>query len=230
MKENSDNQNRSNRFNTKLTGSIALFIPSKKAVFLNIESFVILTLIPAAYILLLMNILGPISPQQELNVNNPWLTPVLLLGIPLFLLLIPTMPYLQVQSSKDRQVNILDAFKGGLNYFWKVHIINILVGVAVTIGLIFFIVPGIILLRRYFLAPYYAIDQDLKPLDAMKQSAKETKPYSGSVYGVLGVILFLSLIGSTSNISQLISSVLSFLYSCAPAIRYLQINRLNRIS
>jgi len=88
------------------------------------------------------------------------------------------------------------------------------------------IVPGVIAIRRYFLAPYLMLDKDLSIREAMKQSAALSKPYSGSIWGIIGVIVLLSLPSIIPVIGWAVSFVLMLLYSVAPALRYQELKKL----
>jgi uncharacterized membrane protein len=69
----------------------------------------------------------------------------------------------------------------------------VLVMLAVGIGLVFLIVPGIILGLGFSLAPFYTIDANMGPIAALKESWKATKGQWGSIFllhlAVLGMML-----------------------------------------
>lgn len=68
-----------------------------------------------------------------------------------------------VDCLKEKWVNIL--------------VIEILVGLLVTIGAICLIVPGIILAFAYAMTSFLIVDTDLSPIDAMKKSRDMMKGY-----------------------------------------------------
>lgn len=103
----------------------------------------------------------------------------------------------------------------------------IVVGLYILVGLILFIVPGVIFLRRYFLSPYVMLDKKAGIKEAMARSAAISKPYSGSIWGIIGVIVLFELVGIIPYIGWLISFVLSVLYSVAPALRYQELKKLS---
>jgi uncharacterized membrane protein len=109
------------------------------------------------------------------------------------------------------------------NYWLRLLGLNILVGLMIVVGLFLFIVPGLIVLRRYYLSQYYLIDKDLSISDALKQSADMSKPFSGAIWGLIGVTFLLGLSGAIPVIGSLISVILGILYSVAPALRYQEI-------
>jgi uncharacterized membrane protein len=65
---------------------------------------------------------------------------------------------------------------------------SILLGLAVLVGLILFIVPGIIIGLAFGFSLYLVIEEDLKPIDAFKKSAEITKGNRWPLF-VLGLAL-----------------------------------------
>src|ERR1700722_2443390 len=77
--------------------------------------------------------------------------------------------------------------------FWKFLIANILTSLAIMVGLILFIVPGIIIMVRVGLFPAAMADKGLGPIDAIKYSWKITE---GQVKSILLLMLVTTLICS----------------------------------
>jgi len=74
------------------------------------------------------------------------------------------------------------------------------------------IVPFFFAMRRYILAPYYMIDRGTGIRESLRQSAQDSKKFSGPLWGLVGVNL----------LSQIIP-IADILYMCAPAIRYKEV-------
>ena len=81
------------------------------------------------------------------------------------------------------------------------HLFNLLVGSLIYIfltflGLLLFIVPGIIIAARLSFYCFFIVLDDLKPVDALKKSAQVTKEYTwlmaGSLF-IIGALLILPL-------------------------------------
>ncbi|MGH7195544.1 MAG: hypothetical protein ACREGA_02080 [Candidatus Saccharimonadales bacterium] len=136
----------------------------------------------------------------------------------------PALYYLLVQAAKGKNPALAACYRYGLKRFWRILGLRIAVFVIVAIGFILLIVPGVILLRRYYLANYYLIDQDLSIAESMRKSADESKPVSGYVYGTIGVTLVFALIaGVVSSIlgaAGIIGTLISYVYLFAAALRY----------
>jgi uncharacterized membrane protein len=90
-------------------------------------------------------------------------------------------------------------------------------------------VPGLIMLRRYFLAPYVMLDKKCSIKEAMDTSAEISKPYSGYVWGVIGVIFLIGLINIIPFIGWIISFIVGMFYSVAPAMRYRELRKLSSV-
>jgi uncharacterized membrane protein len=109
---------------------------------------------------------------------------------------------------------------------WRMLGLYLLVGLYILVGLILLIVPGLIMLRRYFLAPYVMLDTKCSIKEAMDKSAAMSKPMPRAIWGIIGVTILISLINIVPLIGWLIAFVLGSLYSVAPALRYEQLKKL----
>lgn len=160
-----------------------------------------------------------LNATSEASVAHPLTT----IGGLLSLLLLPAGIYIELLAAKGKAIDTWKSFTESLKYFWRLFGLFLLVGLIVICGLILFIVPGVIFIRRYFLAPYFLVDKDMKITDAMKASAEKTKGRPGAVWGIIGVSLLFVLLGIVPIFGGLISLVMLTLYTCAPAIRYAEI-------
>ena len=84
------------------------------------------------------------------------------------------------------------------------------------------IVPGLFILKRYYLAAYYLIDEDLDITEAMRRSAADSKRYSSAVWGILGAQLLFAACLIIPILGFIAALVLLAMYANAPAIRYLE--------
>jgi hypothetical protein len=132
----------------------------------------------------------------------------------------------QLQAVEGRHLDFQDLWnvckKLGLRLFGLYIVITLIV----IGGLFLLIIPGIIFIRRYYLAPYVMIDKDVGIKEALAESSALTKQNTGAVWGVIGVTILISLVGIIPFIGSLIAFGLGSLYSLAPAMRYLQLKKL----
>ena len=139
--------------------------------------------------------------------------------------------YLQVSAAQGKIINTADCYRKSWHYISRIIVFTILFSLMVLVGLVLLIIPGLIIIRRYILTPFYIVDQDLPINKAMELSAKQTKPVSGYVWGILGVsivieltvtiisLLFVFIPGATVIIATLLSPAYYFLF----AVRYTEI-------
>lgn len=132
------------------------------------------------------------------------------------------------------QLSVARGNKPTMNALWefardntfKMIGLGIVVSAVVVLGLIAFIVPGLIFIRRYVLSPYVMADKKLGIFESMKQSADLTKPYSGAVWAVIGVSVLISFISVFGFVGSITSAILAVCYSVAPAFRYEELKKL----
>lgn len=218
-----------------------LFGKSKDIVMRNLPNFVVLNLLPAA------TLLGSMIAQSHAAKHSgsfsslgsfsgfPTYAIASLAGIGIIIFIvvivagafIRAMLYgLQLQTAQGKTPDINALWEIGKKYWLRLFGLAILVGLAVVVGLILLIIPGLIMIRRYFLTPYILIEKDTTIMEAMRQSAALSKPHSGAIWGVIGVSALLSLPGAIPVVGAFISLVLGVLYSAAPALRYEELKKL----
>ena len=101
---------------------------------------------------------------------------------------------------------------------------EIMMGFAVAAGMLLFIVPGIWILVRLSLAPYYMVLQGVGALSSLKQSWKVSRGYGWDLFFGLVVTSIVSIIpsmfmieGVESSSAALSNSVLSIVGTCLGA-------------
>jgi uncharacterized membrane protein len=134
---------------------------------------------------------------------------------------------MQVEAAKGNSPEPFESFKKGLRMWLPLIAMFILQGILVIIGLILFIIPGLILIRAFFLAQFFVIDQKLGPILALDASKKATKPVSYWIWGTIGVGIVISLMAAFLGLIPFIGSALStaigYIYAFATALRYNEI-------
>lgn len=226
--------------NTNLTGAFDLFPKSSKIVQSNLGTFAII------YILPFLSNLGSLRGDSEIDkdrfsgfANNFSGLPgygvgafigfgiVLLLVVLAVYLVVNVMKYsLELESAQGKKPKLDDLWPYAKKYWLKLLGLFIVMFLLILGGFLLLIVPGIIAIRRYFLAPYVMLDKDMSIPDALRESARISKPYSGSIYSILGVMILFALPSIIPSIGWLITFVLMFLYSVAPALRYEELKKL----
>ncbi len=88
-----------------------------------------------------------------------------------------------------------DLWSGG-PWFFKYFIGSVLYGVAVAVGLVLLIIPGIILAVRLKFFDYLIIDKGMNPIQALKASWAMTKDHVWELFVLLFVLALINLAGS----------------------------------
>ncbi len=107
---------------------------------------------------------------------------------------------------------------------WRILGLYIVTTLVIIVGFILLIIPGLFMVKRYYLAPYVMLDQKIGIREAMDKSAAISKPFS-AIWGVVLVGILFSLISIIPFIGWLISFALLMLYSVAPALRYQELKK-----
>ena len=226
--------------NNGLTSSFDLFDKSSAAVRRNLKVFVVL------YIPGLLSALSSFQKKPEDqsrftalsdNLSGMPISSLVALGAATALLvaifMIVGVLYqtalfgLELESSKGKKATYAQLWKMAKKYSLRLLGLGIVAGLFIALGLVLFIVPGLILIRRYFLAPYVLVDKDMGIMEAMRYSAELSKPYSGYIWGVIGVTILIAMTNVVPVFGALISLALGVLYSVAPALRYQELKKLH---
>jgi hypothetical protein len=137
------------------------------------------------------------------------------------------MTYFQLRATKKQPESLVTYYQAGLPFSLKILGLYIAYAVAVIVGLILLIIPGLIMLRRYLLAPFYVVDKRLPVFTAMKQSAQDTKPVSGYIWGLIGLQLIAALLASVAAeipvIGIVIGQLLTFTLTFTAVLRYREV-------
>lgn len=93
-------------------------------------------------------------------------------------------------AARRGEPQFAQVFSGG-SAFLRLLGTNFLVMLAVLLGMLCLIVPGIILGLGFSMAPYYAVDAGMGPIEAMGASWNATKGHKGSLFlfGIVGFLL-----------------------------------------
>ena len=136
----------------------------------------------------------------------------------------------QLEGAQGRQLDYRQLWRVVKQLGWRLLGLYIVIGLVVLVGLILLIIPGLFMIRRYFLAPYVMIEQKLGIRESMDKSAELSKINTGSVWGIIGVMFLIGLVNIIPIVGGLASFVIGSLYSVAPALRYLQLKNIQKIA
>lgn len=103
----------------------------------------------------------------------------------------------------------------------------IVMGILIVGGLALLIVPGLIALRKFFLAPYVMLDTGCSIGEALRGSAKLTDKSPRSIWSIILVMTAIGLLHVVLFVGWLLALVVGFFFSLAPAIRYRELKKHN---
>jgi hypothetical protein len=203
-----------------------LFKPSLQLLRRNFEAVAVIAVLPA-----LLIILGGSLSEDDAIVSGRLLLGTLIMfaaGALLFLN-VSVAYYFQLRVIGGGRPGIVECYRNGLRYLPRVFGLMILTGLLVTGGMLLLIVPGLILFRRYILAPFFLVDEDLGIREAMQRSAAATKPARRHVWDVIGLLIAVGVVASTltqsipSPYGEIASILVGIPYIFGPALRYREI-------
>jgi len=91
--------------------------------------------------------------------------------------------------------------------FWKYLGASILLGLAIVVGFILLIVPGIIFALMFMFTTFIVIDRELGPIEAMKESHRITHGHKWKLLGFTLVLVLINLLGLLALIVGLLVSI-----------------------
>jgi hypothetical protein len=107
---------------------------------------------------------------------------------------------------KGVEIDLKKCFSDSRKHFFNLVIGSVIYIFFTVLGLLAFIVPGIIIAVRLSFYCFFIVLDDLKPVDALKKSARVTKEYAWPIANALvtvGILLVVSLLLIQMGLSQL---------------------------
>jgi hypothetical protein len=135
-----------------------------------------------------------------------------------------------VEAVKGKQPKVMPSYRRGLRCAPRLIGLSLLLLPLFILGTALFILPGLIVLRRYFLAYIYIVDQDVGIREAMDMSADQSKPETAAVYGLLAVLLLFLLVASgfsrtVAPYGSILALIVEPLYMFAPVLFYVELQK-----
>lgn len=91
--------------------------------------------------------------------------------------------------------------------FWSFLAVSILATVAVILGLILLVVPGVIAGIMFMFATYIVVDRKLAPLEAMRESRRITKGHLWDLFLFLLAIIGINILGLLALVVGLLVTI-----------------------
>ena len=135
-----------------------------------------------------------IIPAQEFNTAGFTMLNALIAAYAM--LVLPVVKYggdwMYLRYMREERPNIADMFSGFKQGYLNIVLANLLVVAIVGIGILLFIVPGIIFACRLSFVPYLVMDKGLDPVAAIEKSWFMTRGHGWRIFGmyVLTIVMF----------------------------------------
>jgi hypothetical protein len=111
--------------------------------------------------------------------------------------------YFAINAIHNDDLELKETYKKGLPLFFRLLGVSVVFGVMIMIGLLLLIVPAIIVINRYLLAPYVMIKENTSILESFTRSAEISKGHALSIWGVIGVQIVLAIAGAFAGVLPL---------------------------
>lgn len=176
---------------TTWPGAFGVFKTSRKAVGLNLWPLLALYALMIVASVIVGAITGTNNPEnhapfgQQVAAQLLHLVVGALLGVPIIELLLAGIA--------GRKLSFGDSFKRVGTLVVPYLGLTVLSGIIIILSVLALIVPFFFILPRIILAPYYLIDRELGPVEAIKASWNATKGHAGKVWGILGATIVMIL-------------------------------------
>lgn len=107
------------------------------------------------------------------------------------------------------------------SYLWYVLAV-LLTAVCVIVGLILFIIPGLIVAIMFAFVKLIVVDKGLGPIEAMRESARITKGYRWELFALFLLLILLNILGLVCLIVGLLVTIPITMLSTVHAYRTLE--------
>lgn len=122
-------------------------------------------------------------------------------------------------------------FKKGLKKLWSYFWVNCLISLIIFLGLVCFIVPGIVLALYLFFVKYLIIADNTRGLKNLKLSIKLTKSYLGEIFILSLLFIVASFIANSFAGAGLLTTLLVYpMMICASFLLYTDIKKDKKLS
>lgn len=146
--------------------------------------------------------------------------------IAFFVLCSEALLFATLQSVRGNKTTYSAALQAAAHNFGNYIGLMLILLILSVLGLVCLVVPGLFIIKRYYLAPLYMIDHNRGIAEALNQSQEDTKKYGG-IWGLMGLWFVIIILFFVPAIGWLLTLVGSTIYCCATALRYEQIQALH---
>jgi len=95
-----------------------------------------------------------------------------------------------------QEVALRDLFAVDWSTFWRYAVATFLYSLIVAVGLLLFVIPGIILAVRYLFFSYFVVEKRARPVEALAQSSAATEGVRWDLFVFVLALLLLNIVGA----------------------------------
>lgn len=151
-----------------------------------------------------------------------WLGFIVLIGTPLQIII----QQAQLDVVQGHKLRIKRLFRTVREMWLPMIGLYLITGLLILGGLVLLVIPGLIALRRYLLAPYVMLDTGCSIGEALTRSAALSAKNPRSIWGIIVFMTAIGLLNMVLFIGWFLALVVGLLYSLAPVIRYQELKKL----
>ena len=148
---------------------------------------------------------------------------IVLAGIAIFVglfIFLAAFSKYSIETVRQHDISFKQAITVGLHKAPGYFVVNIMYFVLVSIGLLLFIVPGVLFALWFLFASFAYVDQDISPLEAFKRSKSLVSGKLVEIGGMYSTLGLVSVLGAIPVVGLLLEFILAPLGSLSWAYRY----------
>lgn len=138
---------------------------------------------------------APMSALKDINKEDisAGFIALQIVGAAYWLLILPVLKFgadlMFLKSIRNQSYKIQEMFHGFQKNYLNITLANLLTVAIIGLGIIFFIVPGIIFACRLAFVSYLVMDKNLEPVAAVEKSWEMTRGYGWKIFwmGMLAI-------------------------------------------
>lgn len=121
---------------------------------------------------------------------------LILFGFAYYFLVVPVFKYsaklIYIDAVREKEIELRKLIAGFNNYL-NIILANLLKSALLAMGILFFIIPGIIIACRLAFVSYLVMDKNLDPIQAIEQSWHLTRGTGWTIFGmgILSIFIFI---------------------------------------
>lgn len=196
---------------------VRLYKASWEAFKLNWLTFVLLMLVPTAMALVAVPlVILPMFTGSDAGILLGSL--MLLVVLAITLLFAPSLTVTSFESAHGRTIDFEGAFNQSKPFVVRYVLLSLVIGILVVLGLILFVIPGLIAIFFLSAAPYLLVAKNLSIRASLRQSIDLTKIYWKPVLGLVFISACTGALGGIPFIGTFIAFAVQIVFYCAPAM------------